>query len=633
MEIDDDDASFLSVAKKRPRQVQVETETSISRMRSSTSNEKVANIVLSIPSSDDDDDVDDDDDIATLRASQSFFDNGDAFINADDVDDVTIEKLHETQDVSHSTPWSPLTASPFTPHGARTNESSFRNDKRVSDTRKNAGTTASFEAVPTDISTTTKSGPRGLNLSKVRPTNSKGGNKSENENGVTVPSKRSESNGTKAEFATIAPPPQKTHRTSAATTTNTKTSVLESTAIMHQSPQERSSTNASTEKRKRLSNPMNEVNVWKEDTRTLLHPEKEGKDGTCTSAPRETGKKKQKKDHQKAGTGSFTASLINNNMEGPVQETKKAVMESTKISINKENVTEPLLNMIKSGSATNDKNDPPIKKKKSSKSIEKAEDIKSTTSSTVTTVAKPKKLTFQEQVMVHMLNAMKPFTLKLLSEEMKTSESSVNFVLLSLVDKGLVVQKDFASSKGRVKTLYWANHNAKAKEVKVCTAEHALASREERDTAHRQMLDVRNEIATIRNRYQQVIQTPSNDDLTHLLTKQEAELQQLYRTRTDVQERIRTAANTVVPRQGGFQSRTNASKTPAALAKERCPIRLKQRINHLRDEWKKRKTKCMDFVEQLADGLEKKPKDVIHLCDIDTDEMNHVVMPVKYPIP
>ena len=40
----------------------------------------------------------------------------------------------------------------------------------------------------------------------------------------------------------------------------------------------------------------------------------------------------------------------------------------------------------------------------------------------------------------------------------------------------------------------------------------------------------------------------------------------------------------------------------------------------------------MDFIDQLADGLEKKPKDVINILDIETDEMYKAVMPPLYVI-
>jgi hypothetical protein len=52
----------------------------------------------------------------------------------------------------------------------------------------------------------------------------------------------------------------------------------------------------------------------------------------------------------------------------------------------------------------------------------------------------------------------------------------------------------------------------------------------------------------------------------------------------------------------------------------------------MRGEWKKRKDKCIDFVEQLADGMEKKVKDVVKLLELETDEMEGVKMPPKHTI-
>ncbi|KAL3912354.1 MAG: hypothetical protein SGILL_006916 [Bacillariaceae sp.] len=53
----------------------------------------------------------------------------------------------------------------------------------------------------------------------------------------------------------------------------------------------------------------------------------------------------------------------------------------------------------------------------------------------------------------------------------------------------------------------------------------------------------------------------------------------------------------------------------------------------MRDEWKNRKTKCMDFCENLADGMEKKVKDIVKLLEIETDEMEGIVkLPSKYAL-
>ena len=55
-------------------------------------------------------------------------------------------------------------------------------------------------------------------------------------------------------------------------------------------------------------------------------------------------------------------------------------------------------------------------------------------------------------------------------------------------------------------------------------------------------------------------------------------------------------------------------------------------IQAMRDEWQSRKRKCMDFVDQLADGIDKKPREIIKLLDIETDEMEGVTMPPKRTI-
>jgi hypothetical protein len=50
----------------------------------------------------------------------------------------------------------------------------------------------------------------------------------------------------------------------------------------------------------------------------------------------------------------------------------------------------------------------------------------------------------------------------------------------------------------------------------------------------------------------------------------------------------------------------------------------------MREEWKKRKEKMVEFVDQMADAMEKKPKDMIKLLDIETDESVGAVLPEKF---
>ena len=56
-------------------------------------------------------------------------------------------------------------------------------------------------------------------------------------------------------------------------------------------------------------------------------------------------------------------------------------------------------------------------------------------------------------------------------------------------------------------------------------------------------------------------------------------------------------------------------------------------INTLRDVWKTRKQKCMDFVGQLSDGMEKTVKDVVKkVLELETDELCNVQLPPKHII-
>ena len=74
-------------------------------------------------------------------------------------------------------------------------------------------------------------------------------------------------------------------------------------------------------------------------------------------------------------------------------------------------------------------------------------------------------------------------------------------------------------------------------------------------------------------------------------------------------------------------------KRPAPPSKfDTDPKIVKSRINNMRSEWVKRKRFAMDFVENLADGLDKKPKEVVKILELDTDEAENAVMPPKYEL-
>jgi hypothetical protein len=175
-----------------------------------------------------------------------------------------------------------------------------------------------------------------------------------------------------------------------------------------------------------------------------------------------------------------------------------------------------------------------------------------------------------------------------------------------------VIKKEFStksSAGGRTKDLYWANQTSSAKQVQALE----LPSREE-------MIAVKEEYASYRAKHslysrelQLVEQEPSNEQLDKQLLEMERAVSMAKTTLQETEDRIA------------------ASKQDTTCGIQN-PLILKKRINHMRGEWKDRKTKCRDFVDQLADGLEKPIKAVVKLLELETDEMEDVTMPPKYDI-
>jgi len=229
---------------------------------------------------------------------------------------------------------------------------------------------------------------------------------------------------------------------------------------------------------------------------------------------------------------------------------------------------------------------------------------------------KTKKRTFQDQVLAEMFFSCKPYTIKTLSQALQTTEAALNYVMLTLLDKQIVLKKEFSSSgSGRSKELYWANQDSKAKEI-----QGLLVSPQEMGATEKELQSVQREHAELQKQMAILTQELSNEEVDRQVQDMEANVAALKMSILEIHTRIK--ATKFQPPKKGIR--------PAA--KERCPRRMKIRINNMRDEWKQRKTKCMDFVEQVADGMDKKPKDVIKLLELETDEMEGVVIPVKHDI-
>lgn len=235
--------------------------------------------------------------------------------------------------------------------------------------------------------------------------------------------------------------------------------------------------------------------------------------------------------------------------------------------------------------------------------------------------AKKKKKSFQDKLLHLMFMTCKPYTVKSLLQEMKEiSESAIEFCFLSLVDKGWVTKKEFAS-KSRTKELYWANQECKNKELMeildMVPSEQIHQAREELQRLKQQDAQITRELAI-------VMQEPSNLDLNSQVAQYEAQVKELERRLGETHDRIRGPVQAkAAPPMGrpGF-----GKKAPKPLSSKS----LKKKINDMRLHWKKRKEKCSDFIDCLADGMEKKPKEVIKLLDLETDEMVGVVMPPKH---
>ena len=304
---------------------------------------------------------------------------------------------------------------------------------------------------------------------------------------------------------------------------------------------------------------------------------------------------------------------------------KKSNESASKGNANKKQPTAPGTDVSGADTKTTQENT----KVKSKRKITSQADAKSCGSS-AKPPAKKKKLNLQDRIYRRMLMSCKPYNLKSLSTEVELGETALNHILLSLIDKKLVIKKDFTKVKKETtitKTLYWANQDAECiKANKEVSA--GLVSREDIVKAQEELKRLQHQEASIRGNLAMVLKEPSNQELAENLSTQEKGLAELREKLEGVKKRIQSGpANATT---GPIRKGPGLLKKPAPVCTN--PKELKQRINKMRDEWKKRKEKNMDFIDQLADGLEKKPKDVIKLLDVITDESEGVTMPPKYSL-
>ena len=247
--------------------------------------------------------------------------------------------------------------------------------------------------------------------------------------------------------------------------------------------------------------------------------------------------------------------------------------------------------------------------------------------------AKKKRMTFQDELIQKIFFSCRPHSMKELIALMgkKTSEASIHHCLLTLIDKKWIMKKEF-ESKSRSKELYWANQECT--DAKLWDLDcMRLPSPDDIRRTRTELAALQQRTKSVRHEIDVIVKTPSNAQLAKLRVSAERDVQKLQQQLTTVQTRIAKAvASAAVPKTksfGGNKTLTVKKKNQKRLT----PLQLMKNINTLRDAWKTRKQKCMDFVGQLSDGMEKTVKDVVKkVLELETDELCNVQLPPKHII-
>jgi len=240
-------------------------------------------------------------------------------------------------------------------------------------------------------------------------------------------------------------------------------------------------------------------------------------------------------------------------------------------------------------------------------------------------IPKKKKRTFQEQVLLHMMTSIKPYTLKGLASELRTTDVALQHLMLSLLDKGIVQRKEFG--KKVKKELFWVDLERATHAIykdKVPTMEDMQQAKlEQRRASEEEIM----QIEILKGMESEF----TNDELSKRLEDEEKTAGDL---RARVQEAMDRIAGKTIVSQGGSagpgglnQSRLARFRAPPQKPKTRK--QLNKEFNYMRGEWKSRKEKCMDFIDNLSDAMEKHPKEVLKMLELETDEISGVKIPPK----
>ena len=258
---------------------------------------------------------------------------------------------------------------------------------------------------------------------------------------------------------------------------------------------------------------------------------------------------------------------------------------------------------------------------------------------------KKKKLSFHDQILYTMLTECKPYTPKSLAKKTSITVEALAHAMLSFLDKKLVLSKEFPVKKGsrkEPKVLYWANPltlteinvelsgNGKRKNgggaiVKdfsklLSTSEEIEEAKQLHQTLEQRHQELKNELIPL-------LAIPTMKELDHQIMAEEQKLSEALREIQAVRDRMANSSDE--------QSRdltTNIfgahANAPTNRFRKKDPLKpcdpttLKRKINYMLCLYKTRKRKCVDFVEELSEAMEKKTKDVMDkVLRLDTDEI------------
>ena len=232
---------------------------------------------------------------------------------------------------------------------------------------------------------------------------------------------------------------------------------------------------------------------------------------------------------------------------------------------------------------------------------------------------KKKKMTFMNQVLLHMMTTMKPYTLKGLAGELQSTDVALSHLMLSLLDKKIVYCKEFGKKVKR--EMYWVDLEKANKAIYGTDIPSASDMEKAKLELKAALEDEAKHVEVMKQMKSQL----TNEELTLRLEEEERNVADLTSKIQEAKDRI--SGKVKVVEKPKLANRFSRFAPPPQ--KPKTKKQLNKEINNLRNEWKNRKEKCMDFVYNLSDAMEKKPKDVLKILDIETDEAQGVKIPPK----